>query len=125
MTMRHIIIAAPLLMLGLVGCAVGPSYATRMSQYIGAPEQTVVQQLGVPDKQVTVNGTKYLAYVRQSSTYIPGSFGFGYGYDYGYPFGPVFGGGFPPEYMTNRCETTFTVQNDHVTSYQLRGNACG
>ena len=48
----------------LAGCATGPSLQSRMAAYIGDNTQTLVQGLGVPDKQITVNDGQYLAYNR-------------------------------------------------------------
>jgi hypothetical protein len=119
--MRRAFLLLPL----LAGCATGPSLQTRMISYMGAPEEKVVQSLGVPDKQITVNGISYLAYVRQHAQVQPSPFiGFG---PWGY--GP-YGGGFaavslPAPVQVFSCETTFTVKDDHVANVSFRGNDCG
>jgi hypothetical protein len=113
-----------LLPLGLLaGCVTGPGYQARMSAYIGGSPQTLVQQLGVPDKQITVGGTQYLAYVQHDE-------------DSAYPFGVSGGWGgpfFPHAYYYAApvqtlgpvsCETTFTVQADKVTGVKFRGDEC-
>lgn len=128
--MRNWTLAAPLLAIGLAGCVTGPSLAERMSQFVGQPEQVLVQDLGVPNRTVTVKGVTYMAYIHRSTEYIPGSYGYG---PYGYPpfMGPFYWGGgwggwggFPPQVATYSCETTFTVVNNLVRSFSLRGNGC-
>jgi hypothetical protein len=121
--MRRIL---PLLsLLAVAGCVVGPSLQARMSAYIGATSQTLVQNLGVPDKQITVNGIQYLAYDRHRTVVSPGFYDGGYfGPYYG---GPFFGGPFlvsPPVATDFSCETTFMLKDDHVFNFTLRGNDC-
>jgi hypothetical protein len=36
-----------------------------------------------------------------------------------------YGGGWPPQVVNLKCETTFAVAGGVVKSYTLRGNACG
>jgi hypothetical protein len=102
-----------------------------MAAYIGADEQTLVNKLGVPDKQITVNGTEYLAYDARRVVSEPGVYlGGGYG-----PYaGPWFGGGFypdvfdaavPPRVVVYECETTFLLKSGKVVDFTLRGNDCG
>jgi hypothetical protein len=130
--MRKLILGVPLLAAGLAGCVTAPSLAERMSQFVGQPESVLVQQLGVPNRTATINGTTYLAYIRRHTEFTPGSYGYGpfmgpYGYS---PFmGPYWGGwggwgGFPPQAVTYSCETTFIVVNKLVRSFTLRGNDC-
>jgi hypothetical protein len=117
-----------LILLALAGCATGPSLESRMAAYIGASSQTLVQQLGVPDKQITVDGIQYLAYDRRRTVVSPGLAMGGFG-PYG---GPFYGGGFyggpafvsPPTVSVYSCETTFLLEKDHVVSFTLRGNDC-
>ena len=126
--MRKLILAAPVLATALTGCVTGPDLVERMSQLVGQPEQVVVQQLGVPNRILKVKGVTYYAYVRHSTEYVPGSVGFGYGNFIG-PFGGPFfssyyGGGFPPEAISDRCETTFAISGGIVRSFALHGNDC-
>jgi len=127
--MRHtFLVLTPVL--ALSACATGPSLQSRMAAYIGDNTQTLVQGLGVPDKQITANGVQYLAYVQHSYTIEPGGY-------YGGPFGPFggayYGGGFyPPAYgaafpsdvQVYYCEVTFLLKNDKVLTFTLRGNYC-
>jgi hypothetical protein len=118
-----------LLVLALAGCVTGPSLQSRMAAYIGDNTQTLVQSLGVPDKQITVNGVQYLAYVRRYDAISPGYLaGGGYG-PYGGPFyGSRYGGSFydfPPYVNEYSCDTTFLLKDDRVLSFTLRGNDCG
>ncbi len=111
----------------LAGCATGPSLQTRMISYMGAPEGQLVQALGVPDKQITVNGVSYLAYIRQRAQVAPTPvMGFG---PWGGPWGPYgYGGGFattlPAPIQVWSCETTFTVKDGHVVNVAFKGNDC-
>jgi hypothetical protein len=117
----------------LAGCAAGPSLQTRMISYMGAPEDRLIQSLGVPDKQITVNGVGYLAYVQQRSEVQPSPIlvGFG-GWDGGwggafgpYPYYGGFAGGLPAPVQVWSCETTFTVRDGHVANVSFKGNDCG
>ncbi len=114
----------------LAGCATGPSLQTRMAVYIGANTQTLVQNLGVPDRRMTVNGIEYLAYDQQSAVVSPWAYSGGYYGSYGWPyygsrFYPnAYGPGIPSRVFFYGCETTFMVKNDKVLSFTLRGNDC-
>jgi hypothetical protein len=131
--MRKILLLLPLL--GFSACAAGPNLESRMAAYTGASEQTLVQQLGVPDKQITVNGVQYLAYERHRTEIDPGliygGFGpFGPGF-YGGPFwgpgfgAPIYDAGIPASVRDWSCETTFMLKDDKVYNFTLRGNDCG
>ena len=108
------------LILGLSGCATGPSLQSRLAAYIGAPEATLVKSLGVPDRQIEVNGVKYLAYeVRyQAQTIMP------------MPPPLVLGPGWafytsmPQGVRIWACEATFVLDDDKVQTFYLRGNDC-
>jgi len=127
--MRRHLLLLPLL--AATACATGPGLESRMASYTGASAQTLVQDLGVPDKQITVNGTQYLAYVRQREDIEPGINAIG-------GFGPLYGGPFWQPYYGDqvfnvagsssvvlwRCETTFALQHGKVVSFTLRGNDC-
>jgi len=123
---RYALMLLPL----LAGCATGPSLQTRMIAYMGAPEDTLVQSLGVPDKQITVSGVSYLAYIRQQAQVQPSPFiGFGGGPwgPWGGPYG--YGGGFaaasfPSQIQVFSCETTFTIKDGHVANVTFKGNDC-
>ncbi|OYV34587.1 MAG: hypothetical protein B7Z81_09835 [Acidocella sp. 20-61-6] len=117
--------------LGLAGCAVGPNLHTQMAAYVGSSEQSLVQHLGVPDKQITVQGVTYLAYDRHYEQLTPGAvWGQGFG-PFGEPYyGPGFYGpgfyaaGIPSQINEYSCETTFTVADGRVNGFSLRGNDC-
>ncbi len=119
----------------LAGCATGPSLQSRMAAYTGASAQTLVQDLGVPDKQISAGGVQYLAYNQHHTEITPGVGGFG-GYGGLGPFygGPFYGdslfagglyGGIPPQVVDYSCETTFMLRHDRVFGFTLRGNDCG
>lgn len=108
----------------LTSCASGPSLQTRMIAYMGAPEEQLVQSLGVPDKQISVNGVNYLAYIRQQAQVQPNPI-----VGFGGPWGP-WGGGFaaaslPSTIQVWSCETTFAVKDGHVANVTFKGNDCG
>jgi hypothetical protein len=91
----------------------------RLRQFIGQPETELLQQMGVPSRSYETGGVKYLAYDEQSIDVVPG-----------FPtYNPFFtgwyGGGFPPQVVELRCETTFEIADGTVRSFNLRGNACG
>lgn len=130
--MRKFLLLLPIL--AVSACAVGPSLQSRMAAYTGASAQTLVQQLGVPDKQITVNGIQYFAYDRHRIDVEPGLIGgfgpYGAGF-YGGPFWgpgfgyPVFDAAIPPTVNELSCETTFMLKGDKVFNFTLRGNDCG
>lgn len=129
--MRRVFLILPRLAVcaTLAGCATGPSLQTRMTAYIGAPEQTLVQALGVPDKQITVNGVQYLAYVRSAAQVAPNAADFGFA-PWGGPYwgGPFYGGGFgvglPQNIEVWSCETIFSVKAGRVWDVAFKGNDC-
>jgi len=131
--MRKFLLLLPLV--AFTGCAEGPSLQSRMAAYTGASSQTLVQQLGVPDKQITVNGIQYLAYDQHHTEFTPGIYdgwGPGFGpYGFGGPFygggwgGPIWDAGIPPTVNDLTCETTFMLKNGRVFNFTLRGNDCG
>jgi len=90
-----------------------------LSSLVGQPEASLVQQMGVPARSYEVGGAKFLAYDEQRVDVVP-SFP-----SYGPFFNGWYGGGFPPQVIERRCETTFEVTDGTVRSFTLRGNACG
>ncbi len=126
--MRKLI--APMLpLLALAGC-VFPSIAQRqayLAQFVGASEADLVRTFGVPSRTIDADGHHFLAYVEQHDDVLPG-YAYGYNaYGYGYGYGPFFG---PPVFgasqvVVRSCETTFELNGGKVTTFTLRGNACG
>lgn len=110
-------------LLALAGCATGPSLQSRMASYIGASELQLVQGMGVPDKQVNVNGQAYFAYDRGYTQVEPPMAGF-YGPFYGPYGGPFISPDFPARVDVYGCETTFLLKDGKVVSFTLRGNDC-
>ncbi len=125
--MRRFYLLLPVL--AVAGCATGPGLRSRMAAYTGASGETLVQDLGVPDKQISLNGVQYMAYVQQRTVVDPSPPLFiGYG-GFGGPFwGPYaagfYGGGLPAGVTVWRCETTFKLQGDKVVGFKLHGNDC-
>jgi hypothetical protein len=113
--------AIPFLLCGvLAGC--GNQLAARqaqLSQLIGQPEAALIRQLGVPNRSYETGGVKYLAYLEQRVDIMPGM------PSYNPFFTGWYGGGFPPEVINLRCETTFEIAGGAVKGFSLRGNACG
>lgn len=123
--MRRAVLALPL---ALAACAHGPSLQSRMAAYIGAPEASLVQSLGVPDKQITVDGIQYLAYVHSHAEVIPNGVAMGgFGPWYGPYWGPYYGGymqPFPQDVQVWSCEITFALKDGKVAGFTLKGNDC-
>ena len=90
-----------------------------LNQFIGQPESALVQAMGVPSRSFTTAGVTYLAYNEHRIDFIPGTPMYGPFYWGGY------GGGFPPQIVQLDCETTFQVVDGRISTYTLRGNACG
>jgi hypothetical protein len=90
-----------------------------LNTLVGQPEAVLVQQMGVPARTYETGGVKYLAYDERRVDIVP-SFP-----TYSPYFMGWYGTGFPPQVIDLQCETTFTVSDGTVTSYTLRGNACG
>jgi len=123
--MRRVVLVLPLL---LAGCTQGPSLQSRMAAYIGAPEDKLVQALGVPDKHITVNGVQYLAYVQGHAQVMPSDFAMGgpyWGPYWGPHYGPYYYAGLPQDVQVWSCEITFTLKDGKVTGFTLKGNDCG
>jgi hypothetical protein len=130
--MRRMFLLLPLL--ALAGCATGPSLQSRMAGYIGDNAQTLVQSLGVPDKQITAGGVEYLDYrVRHSELVEPDDFGLGgglsgpIGLGYADPlyFTGLYDTGLPAQVNEWSCDATFMLKDDKVFNVTLRGNDCG
>jgi hypothetical protein len=109
-----------LLIAALGGCTSGLAVRqAELTQWIGRPEVELLGALGVPNRTYDSGGMKFLTYEERRVEISPGTpYGFGPG-----PFG--YGGGSPPTAMTLVCETTFTVAQNVVRAFSLRGNACG
>ena len=112
---------ALLLLTGLLaGCA--DQLAARqaaLGRLGGQPEAALVQQMGVPTRSYETGGVKYLAYDDHRVDIVPGF------PNYNPFFTGWYGGGFPPQVIDLRCETTFEVTDGVVKAFTLRGNACG
>lgn len=113
-----------LLVLGLAGCATGPSLQSRLAAYIGAPETVLVRDFGVPARQIEVKGVKYLAYqvryqAQVAPTMPPPYWGGGY-------WGPGWAWYVPTPQNVQvwACEATFVLVDNRVQTFYLRGNDC-
>ena len=118
MALRVCPVCAVGLLLGEVLSGCGDPLATRMAamnQFVGQPEQVLIQRMGVPTRRYEAAGVKYLAYDERQVEILPGVGG----------IGPSYAGGIPPQLVERWCETTFQVSEATVRSFTLRGNACG
>lgn len=91
-----------------------------LAQFVGQSETKLVQAFGVPSRSIETGGHRFLAYIERRLDMLPGT--------YGGPWSPWWGGGFggfPPEVVERRCETTFELTEGIVRGFALRGNACG
>ncbi len=62
------IILILLLSLGLSGCATAAKYEVKLNAWIGASEESLIANWGVPDKEYQLsNGKKAVAYVRKDT----------------------------------------------------------
>jgi hypothetical protein len=90
-----------------------------LSKFVGQPETAVVQAMGVPNRTIETGGIRFLAYDERRVDVVPGMPG------YGPWFNGWYGGGFPPQVVERKCETTFEIADGSVRAFTLRGNACG
>ncbi|MFC0385397.1 hypothetical protein [Muricoccus vinaceus] len=122
---RALLPALALSLLGLAGCATGPSLSDRLSSYVGRSELELVQALGVPTRSYETGGQKFVAYEEQRTVALPG--GFAGGPFYG-PYGRGFyGGGFASlgnTYVPVQCDVTFALHEGRVASFTYRGQGC-
>jgi hypothetical protein len=111
---------ALLLLAGLLGGCVNQLAERQayLQQFIGQPESAVVQAMGVPSRSFETGGVMYLAYTEHRIDFIPGTPTYA-------PFYLGAYGAFPPQIVQLDCETTFRVVDGKISSYTLRGNACG
>jgi hypothetical protein len=86
-----------------------------LSHFVGQPEQTLLQTMGVPSRSYDADGVKFLAYDERRVDIIPGTPGVGVWH----------AGAIAPQPIERWCETTFQVAQGVVRSFTLRGNACG
>jgi hypothetical protein len=113
---------APILlaMLILAACADPAAIARHqalLNAHIGQSEAGLVRQLGVPSRSYDADGHRFLAYTATRIDIWPGGPAMGFGW-FGY------GGGFPPQVVQWRCDTTFELVDGHVIAWKQRGNNC-
>ena len=113
------LIYAVFMVLALSGCATGPSLQSQLAAYIGTSATGLVGKFGVPDRQLEVNGVKYFLYQLRYQAVAtplmpPPYWGPGIGW-----YGPM-----PQSVQVWACAVTFTLVDDRVQSFSLRGNDC-
>ncbi|MFC3123710.1 hypothetical protein ACFOD4_01445 [Pseudoroseomonas globiformis] len=128
-------ILASILGIGLLtGCASeGSGFDRRMATYVGEPEITLVNSLGVPNRVYEGEGRRYLQYdftglaapVSSGPSFGlgvgGGNFGYGSGIGVGTGIGFGFGGG-ASEPMP--CQVTFEMREGRVLDFERRGGGC-
>lgn len=116
--MRRVLMIA--MLTALAGCVnLLAERRAELAQWVGQPETALVGAMGAPTRTYETGGMKFLTYEDRRVEIIPGT---------PYYFGPGpfwYGGGFPPEALTEVCDTTFTIAGGVVRAFSLRGNACG
>lgn len=124
----HARVTTLVLCLPLLATACANGLAERraaLAPLIGKSETDLVRQLGVPNRTFETGGHRFLAYVEDRTTVLPGVGPIG---PFGYPYAGGWVGGYvgslPPEVLDRVCETTFEVDAGRVTGVTLRGNAC-
>lgn len=115
-----------ILSLLISGCATTAGYEKILNSWIGASEDQLITQWGVPDMVYQNNDKKYFVYSKQNSSYVPGTAPTYYS-TYNSFTGtitttPV--GGTSGYIMNYYCKTTFTVDNGVITNWRWQGNSC-
>ncbi len=115
--MRVLILLAVLVLAASADPAAIARHQARLNAFIGESETDLVRQLGVPSRSFDSDGHRFLAYSTSQVDIWPGPPLIGFG-RYGY------GGGFPPQVVQWRCDTTFELVDGHVVTWKQRGNNC-
>jgi hypothetical protein len=115
--MRTPILLAVLTLAACADPAAVARHQARLNAHIGQSETELVRQLGVPSRSYDADGHRFLAYTATHLDIWPGGPLFGFG-RFGY------GGGFPPQVVQWRCDTTFELVDGHVAAWTQRGNNC-
>jgi hypothetical protein len=107
------------LALPLLAACTPPGQARQayLSQFVGQPELSLINALGVPDRSYETDGLKFLAFVENRVDMVPPmSF-------YSPPYWGI-SSGFPVQVVQWQCETTVVIRNGVVLNFTLRGNGC-
>jgi hypothetical protein len=122
------------LILSLAGCATPDSrtdaYEKALSQWQGAPEQTLRARWGTPVSEEPAGHGKWLTYVVSNGTVPPPTMSFSIG---GFGFGggrTTVGGGVGVSAPVGQatpvtCTTRFLVEDGKVSSWTFEGAGCG
>lgn len=119
--MRALIVLASLT---LTACATEANYRKVLDSWLGQSEQSLIGKWGPPQGFYETGGTRYLTYSERRDVFIPGtapSYQTSFVGSYAYTR-PV--GGTSPMLLNRNCQTTFTVSNGYIASYQYQGNNC-
>ena len=85
----------------LLGCATSEGYNRRLNTWLDSDKQNLIETWGVPTSTYKLNDhIEYLSYLRTSISSINGDI-------YNWKF-----------------ETTFTVEDNKITSWKYTGNSC-
>ena len=132
--MRPTTLPSLLLVLAVAGCATPPSnsaaYEQALSQWQGAPEDTLRARWGKPFSEEPAGNAKWLVYVVSNGAVPPptvsfsiGGFGFGGGHT---SVGGGVGVTTPVGQATPvSCTTRFLVENGKVSTWNFEGPGCG
>ncbi len=99
--MKKIIIIL-LISLGITACATSAKYQNLLDSWVGADENILIGQWGVPTSKYENDGIKFLAYIGNYGSYVG-------------PYGTI---------THYTCTTTFQVKNGKVINYMFQGNSC-
>lgn len=115
--MRALLLLVVLTLAACTDPAATARHQARLNAFIGMSETELVRQLGVPTGSFDGEGHRFLSYRTSQLDIWPGSPFIGFG-----PYG--YGGGFPPQVVQWRCDTTFELLDGHVIGWKQRGNNC-
>jgi hypothetical protein len=110
--------AAVMLSLALVACAVGPTLDQRLSAYIGRSEGDLVAGLGVPLRSYETEGRRFLQFEQRSTIAVSQPDPFFWGPRYSMWNVP------PASFAEVSCQITFALREQRVESFTLNGQGC-
>lgn len=83
------------------GCATSEGYNRILNTWLNSDKQNLIETWGVPTSTYKLNEhVEYISYLKTSISYINGNI-----YNW-------------------KCETTFTIKDNKVTSWKYNGNSC-
>lgn len=113
-----------ILIIVLTGCATQAKYQKILDSWIGASEQELIEQWGVPDNTYTLGKLKFLSYKYSDQRVLYGTPPVFINGMYNGMFYPNPVGGTPNMVVSDWCKTTFTIENSKVAKWSFNGNNC-